>query len=350
MRQVSIWAPRLESYNPLKKNYHRICIGHYAAAGFGQPDQKMPPKGMQGSIIEILEDKMIFMTSELEDGHLNALVPFPLQYRLVWSQTAGDSKLYCWKALPPGPEWVALGMLCTTTADEPSKGAMRCVPRAWTIPSKSKPNLVWEDSGTGGRRGSFWQMNDLGLLTVTEGHDTPTGEFYDLISRDFGAYGKVPDRVVLSAADRQRAEEKSRLEKEREEQEKKAEAAKLKKAAEQLAKARAASLEAKPENAAASGTGAALPHFPVGTKVEAEWTPSNPSRWAAGKPQLLPPVVHATDGMLRPACNGQHATDCTQQTTRNMQHATCRQPLHRNRWAQMQGPRRGVTLQERSSA
>ena len=43
------------------------------------------------------------------------------------------------------------------------------VVRRWLVPTKTKPKLIWEDSGTGGRRGSFWTVNNMDTLIVTEG-------------------------------------------------------------------------------------------------------------------------------------------------------------------------------------
>ena len=44
---------------------------------------------------------MIFLSGVLEEGHLNALVPYPTHYRLVWQSLSGDNKLFAWKAHPP---------------------------------------------------------------------------------------------------------------------------------------------------------------------------------------------------------------------------------------------------------
>lgn len=52
----------------------------------------------------------------------------------------------------------------------------------WTCPARQSPRLIWDDSGSGGRKGSLWQVGSLGLLYATDGHEIPSGEvFFDLL-------------------------------------------------------------------------------------------------------------------------------------------------------------------------
>jgi hypothetical protein len=77
-------------------------------------------------------------------------------------------------------------MVTTGTDDPPPRTCMRCVPRSWVVPSTAKPKLIWDDSGSGGRAGSVWAMNSLGLMAVTQGHSAPTGEeFFDFTTARF---------------------------------------------------------------------------------------------------------------------------------------------------------------------
>jgi len=62
-------------------------------------------------------------------------------------------------------------------------------------------NWIWDNKGTGGKKGSFWCMNKLGvclshrrdvlptvifqLLVATEGHEEPQGVHYELKSGKF---------------------------------------------------------------------------------------------------------------------------------------------------------------------
>ena len=47
------------------------------------------------------------------------------------------------------------------------------------------PKKLWDDAGTGGKQGSVWLVNSMGLMAVTRGHDPPTDTFYDLKSKRF---------------------------------------------------------------------------------------------------------------------------------------------------------------------
>ena len=68
--------------------------------------------------------------------HLNAVVqqllPPPLRYRLVWHTEEGKTPLYVWKAVPPGPNFVAMGMAITMnerTDDAANAAPMETRPR-----------------------------------------------------------------------------------------------------------------------------------------------------------------------------------------------------------------------------
>jgi hypothetical protein len=84
--------------------------------------------------------------------------------------------------VPPSPAFIALGMAVTDTELEPPPTTMRCVPMAWVEPTRVKPKQIWNDSGTGGKRGSVWTINSLGLMCVTQGHEVPKGPFYEFKS------------------------------------------------------------------------------------------------------------------------------------------------------------------------
>eukprot|EP01049_Picozoa_sp_SAG25_P000109 SAG25_NODE_3_length_30426_cov_8.268210_38_plen_49_part_00 len=34
------------------------------------------------------------------------------------------------------------------------------MPRKWVMPTELRPQLVWNDAGTGGRPGSLWTVNE----------------------------------------------------------------------------------------------------------------------------------------------------------------------------------------------
>ena len=53
--------------------------------------------------------------------------------------------------------------------------------------------MVWNDAGTGGRAGSIWIVNELGLIWVKSGHDPPEGPFYTVKGEKFYVGGHELD-------------------------------------------------------------------------------------------------------------------------------------------------------------
>jgi hypothetical protein len=87
--------------------------------------------------------------------------------------------------VPPSPAFIAMGMVGTTDEDPPLVESMRCVPMAWVKPTTMKPKLLWDDSGTGGRRGSIWLINSLNMIAVVQGHEPPKETFYEFQQKRF---------------------------------------------------------------------------------------------------------------------------------------------------------------------
>jgi hypothetical protein len=111
--------------------------------------------------------------------------PHPIRFHQVWNQQRGGRKFYAWRAVPPSSAFIAMGMVGTTDEDPPSVECMRCVPMAWVKPTTMKPKLLWDDSGTGGRRGSVWLINSLNLIAVVQGHEAPKETFYEFQQKRF---------------------------------------------------------------------------------------------------------------------------------------------------------------------
>ena len=196
-QRVSIWRPQLEKTFKIKRNKMRICLGHYAVRSFSKPSRS------KCLLIELTDTNtaMVLKSSNLDDAHLNHLVPHPMRYKRVWSQIDSNSQFHAWKPVPPNKNYVALGMVGTTSPDEPSLQEVRCLPVGWTVPATRAPVKIWDDSGTGGRRGSCWVVNSFGSAVFCHGHDPPKGPFFDLKSKRFmaiegykkGAHSLRPD-------------------------------------------------------------------------------------------------------------------------------------------------------------
>eukprot|EP00475_Leptophrys_vorax_P033773 TRINITY_DN5365_c0_g1_i1.p1 TRINITY_DN5365_c0_g1~~TRINITY_DN5365_c0_g1_i1.p1 ORF type:complete len:729 (-),score=163.84 TRINITY_DN5365_c0_g1_i1:71-2257(-) len=187
-KPISVWAPDLETFQKkqnLRRNKVRTCIGHYTITKVAKRsgNKRKPPSGLTGLTVDMTDrnTNRLFKSNNLSEAHVNHLMPHPLKYKKVWSKLGGEVPLHVWRAVPPD-NFVAIGMIATQVDDPPPITAMRCVPRRWVKQVTDPPELVWEDSGTGGKRGSFWAVNSLRLLWVTEGHDPPEGPFYDIVA------------------------------------------------------------------------------------------------------------------------------------------------------------------------
>jgi Ca2+-binding EF-hand superfamily protein len=200
---VSIWRPSTGKTYFKERNNYKIILGQYVQAG---TEANEPA---QFSMIELtdLKTSSMFRSENLTNAHINKLLPHPIKFRLVWSQLgqmqSGGRSIYCWKALPPSSAYVALGMVSTTTPDEPPLISIRCVPAKWLQPTTFAPIKLWDDSGATGKAGSFWQTNPHGLVTFVEGHAPPAGEQFEFISNNFRASTGITDAGADGAAKKQ---------------------------------------------------------------------------------------------------------------------------------------------------
>jgi hypothetical protein len=105
------------------------------------------------------------------------------------------------RPIPPSIDHVALGMVGTNTPEEPDPEMVRCVPKAWVIPSKFEPRMIWDDSGAGGKKGSVWAINSMQLMGVTPGHEKPQGAFFEMWSKRFMAIEAVSHNLLIQSTD-----------------------------------------------------------------------------------------------------------------------------------------------------
>ena len=161
-----MWAPVTATSwfsRALARPHEWVVLGHYANEGFKQPGQKIP---LLHRTIEVVDSGALGITgSERHWKVINHLLPHPARFQLVWEKRGGKRDLYVWRAIPEDRErFVALGHFCTETDEEPLVECIRCVPKSWCVVTKETPRLVWEDSGTAGRKGSLWRINSMGLM------------------------------------------------------------------------------------------------------------------------------------------------------------------------------------------
>jgi len=181
--QCSVWAPST-ARGFLGHNRTRINLGYYAGKGFSNPINGRNAKRFL--TIEVVDQATIRMKrSQTLAAVLNQVFPYPLRYKQVWHLSRGVKPFYAWKPLAPD-NFVALGMVCTTTDEPPDVTVMRCVPLAWCKPTTVHPTKVWDDSGAGGGKpGSIWTINSMDMVAVVVGHDPPKEEFYEFNSSRF---------------------------------------------------------------------------------------------------------------------------------------------------------------------
>ena len=189
--QVSVWGVSKAITVWERNNKMRVSLGHYACAGFRDPSQAAGKK-FEHQTLEFTDTSVFSINhSKVLEMAVEQLVPHPSKYVQVWHQELGAVQFYAWRPIPPTIDHVALGMVGTNSPEEPDPEMVRCVPKAWVMPSKHEPRLIWEDSGAGGKKGSVWAINSLNLMGVTPGHEKPAGAFFELWSKRFMAIEAV---------------------------------------------------------------------------------------------------------------------------------------------------------------
>ena len=136
-------------------------------------------------VLEVVDNGALGISgSERHKKVIDALLPKPVRFKLIWEKLRGKRPLFVWAPVPPNRDYVALGHVTTTDANAPPLDAVRCVPIQW-CQKAGQPKKLWDDAGTSGRQGSLWIVNSLGLIAASDGHDPPQGTFYDLQCRSF---------------------------------------------------------------------------------------------------------------------------------------------------------------------
>ena len=150
---LSLWSPeaKRDFWAP---NKQRFCVGHY-----GSPSLEHKPGGL--CLLE-LEDVVPWQLMRMWqiDAALASNAPHPEWYHLEWHKDSAERPIYAWKPMPPSEDFVALGMLFTTTPEQPPLVAMRCVHRSWVVEATAEPQCIWKDLGMGGKAGSVWCVSD----------------------------------------------------------------------------------------------------------------------------------------------------------------------------------------------
>ena len=191
--KASIWAPNVSSsLVRLKSTKEKICIGHYATSNHSKPSSST------AKYLRVTDTDSSWSSDNIDDI-CKKFLPHPKRFHLEWSKMVGDSLLFVWKPIPPGPEFVALGMVCSNSDEPPPLTSVRVVPRKWlTLMSGAEVEAttvrMWDDSGSAGRPGGLWQMTAAGTLHASDGQRQPDVTVYKLKAR---AFHIGPDDDVL---------------------------------------------------------------------------------------------------------------------------------------------------------
>lgn len=146
---VSIWAPELEGGGGFhKKSHGRVCVGHLPIDGFDSPGKaKVEPIVLE--VTDTAVQHKLTAASEYMGAVVDQLLPPPLRYRLAWHDAHAKPPLYIWRAVPPSHDYVAIGMIASTSEEQPELTAMSCVPRRWVqhYDYGDAPKCVWRHGG-----------------------------------------------------------------------------------------------------------------------------------------------------------------------------------------------------------
>jgi len=183
---VSVWSPTIPR-TLLTNSKITLCLGHYACEGTNNPLKTLGSTDGFETIQICDRTSSMLMGKGGKDVEqvISFVAPHPLRFKEVCRVGSGERAMYAWKAVAPDG-YVALGMLCTGSSSPPPVTALRCVPASWCCPAERQPAKLWDDAGAGGGKpGSLWVINSIGLIAAAPGYDPPTEKFYDLFSSKF---------------------------------------------------------------------------------------------------------------------------------------------------------------------
>ena len=112
--------------------------------------------------------------------------------------------LYIWRAVPPGGQFVSLGMVATTSDEPPPLTAISCLPRRWCQYETDEPRALWSNSGQGSRAGSFYTTGpQLACLVAMQTQDEPPSDMRMRCQSErwFARADQVSDLVELAQDD-----------------------------------------------------------------------------------------------------------------------------------------------------
>ena len=165
---LSLWSPDLDNANLQKRSKAKVCLGHACTTSVDAPS-----KGHLPIVLEVIDSSVMMGSSDHLHNLVGQLLPPPVRYRLAWHSLQHKPPLYLWRAVPPSGQYLALGMIATTSDEPPALESLRCVPRRWCEKQARPAKLLWRDEGEGGRPGSFWAIPTMELIVAGGGAEPP---------------------------------------------------------------------------------------------------------------------------------------------------------------------------------
>lgn len=137
-KKMCVWLAKPPSAFAMRLNHERIYLGHYLRGSFKDPSSGwFSSSALKFYTIDLFDmSESRFSDSDiLTPSRINFLFPHPSKYRKVWYQSRGGSKsIYVWRPVPPSNDFVAMGVVVTSSGTPPEVTAVRCVPkvRIWS--------------------------------------------------------------------------------------------------------------------------------------------------------------------------------------------------------------------------
>lgn len=159
----------------------RVNLGDLAVASSKQPQHGLALEVVDS--VKIADSRAPSCLTEWLDKHL----PHPVAFRLIWSERRGKVQVNAWRPIPPSEEFVAVGVVFSTTPEEPSVGEMRCLPRVWLNEERVERKMVWRDGSS-----MIFAQEYMGTVDALkeEGGGDGIGTEYKLRKERYGA-GRV---------------------------------------------------------------------------------------------------------------------------------------------------------------
>ena len=173
------------------RNRMRVNLGHVASASYSHPRHDRYTLELTD-----LTTRGVQQSKWLPLAIKQCLV-HPQRFHQVWGIQTGTQHLFVWEPIPPSQQYVALGMVATTSEDPPPVRSVHCVPREWCEPAPGLTKMLWSDAGSSGKPGSLWAVGSMGFLAAAAGNDPPTQHSWMLNQTRFTLANHI-DGIVAS--------------------------------------------------------------------------------------------------------------------------------------------------------